>query len=467
MRRNKLILLGLLTLFSMSLVACEEGTTVELDDEDVDVDEIDTTPDEEDENVSQVVYPAGEVIEVNIQIDEADYQDLLANAMDEEYYEADITYNGYTLTNVGVRAKGNSSLKDVFQNGGDRFSFNIDLNLYEDQDLFGIDKLILNNMYMDSTYMAEFLAYEALESLDATTSRTTYTALYINGEYFGLYLSVEHIGNEFLDTNFGNSDGEFYKPETGPGATLEYEGDDYNYSALIDKNAEEETDNELIIDLMSRLESGDNIDDIFDVEGYLKYLAVSTYTVNLDSYQGGMSHNYYLYNNAGTFEWIGWDLNMAFNGFPMSNLSDSDAIGFLIDEPTSSSLSNFPLIEAILSNESYLEIYHGYLEELVTGYFYPDTFSDRVDEVYALINEYVETDPSSFYSYQDFIASIYTDSATSYSIIQFVEERTANVLMQINGTIPSTNNGEGNGLSGGMGGMPGGNPGGDAPTRRP
>lgn len=320
----------MLLLFSLTLVACDESTSVELDDDEVVAEEIDTTPDEEDENVSLVVYPEDEVIEVNIQIDEADYLDLIANAMEEEYYEADITYNGYTLTNVAIRAKGNSSLKDVAQSEGDRYSFNIDLNLYEDQDLFGIDKIILNNMYMDSTYMAEFLAYEALDSLDATSSRTTYTALSINGEYFGLYLSVEQVGSEFLDTNFGNSDGEFYKPETGSGSTLEYEGDNYNYSALIDKNAEDETNNDYVIELMSRLESGEKIDEIFNVEGYLKYLALSTYTVNLDSYQGGMSHNYYLYNNAGTFEWIAWDLNMAFNGFPMNNLSDSDAIGFLI-----------------------------------------------------------------------------------------------------------------------------------------
>ena len=65
-------------------------------------------------------------------------------------------------------------MRDVYESGDDRFSYNIDLNYYEDQDYFGIDKLILNNLFRDPTMMAEYIAYEALDSLDATASRTTY-----------------------------------------------------------------------------------------------------------------------------------------------------------------------------------------------------------------------------------------------------------------------------------------------------
>lgn len=472
MKSQKRINLVLMILSIMLLAGCtelEEQTTEVVDDDSSDIvdvanvyDGMNTTPIEEDPMVSSVVYPTDEVIEVNIVIDDVDYQNIINNATLEEYYECDITYNGYTLYNVGIRAKGNSSLRDVAEQNGDRFSFNIDLNLYEDQDLFGIDKLILNNMFMDPTYMAEFLAYEALNSLDATASRTTYTAVSINGEYFGLYLSVEHVSNEFLDTNLGNSDSEFYKPDIETGANLDYVSDTFNYTGLVDKNTEEDEDsnNDYIIELMSAIESGEEVDDIFNVEGFLKYLAVSTYTVNLDSYQGGMYHNYYLYNNAGTFDWIAWDLNMAFNGFPMLNLSDSEAVTFLIDEPTASAMSNYPLIDAIFSNEEYVELYHTYMQELLDNYFNPTIFEERVNEVYTLIEGYVETDPSSFYTYTEFTNAVYQESSQSYSLIQFVNERSENVQDQLDGTIPSTNNGNGNGLSSGM---PGGMPGGDRP----
>lgn len=400
----------------------------------------------------EVVYPHNEVIEVNIDISDENYQLLLDNAMEETYYTCNITYNGNTLENVAIRTKGNSSLRDVYNSGDDRFSYNIDLNYYEDQDLYGIDKLILNNLFMDPSMMAEYITYEALDALDAVSSRTAYVALSINEVYYGLYLSVEHVSNEFLDDNYGNSDNELYKPDSGIGANLNYITDENNYTGLIDKN-DDDSDNEAIIAFMKQIESGEDLDEVFNVEGFLKYLAVSTFVVNLDSYQGGLFHNYYLYCDNGVFQWIAWDLNMAFNGFPGTQLTDEQATQFLIDEPVINSMNAYPLIETILANETYLEIYHTYLQDLVDGYFNEVTFSSRVSEIDALINTYVESDTNSFYTYEQYLDAVYTSSTTSYSILQFVEERTANIIDQLSGVIPSTNNGLGNITS-----QPGGRP---------
>lgn len=457
---KKLVLLTGICLFSFAFLACDETSTdlkseVNTTYQETDFNTGDLSSMSEEEIVNEYIYPENEVLDVNITISESDYSDMLVNAMDETYHACNITYNGFTLENVAIRTKGNSSLKDVFQSGGDRFSWNIDLNYYEDQDLFGLDKLILNNLYMDPTMMAEFITYEALDSLDIVSSRTTFVALYLNSEYYGLYLSVEHVGNEFLDFYFGNSDGEFYKPDSGTGSDLNYISDSYNYSGLIDKNAEDQTDNTAIIELMEGLSTGENIDDLFNVESYLKYLAVSTFTVNLDSYQGGMNHNYYLYNNEGVFEWIAWDLNMSFNGFPMLNVADSTAVGFLIDEPTAGAIDQYPLIEAILSNETYVEMYHTYMQALLDGYFNAETFETRVDEIYYLIESYVENDPSSFYTYTTFNNAVYHTSGTTLSLLDFVNQRSENVQGQLDGTIASTNNGQGNELGQqGPGGMP-------------
>lgn len=404
---------------------------------------VDTT---ESEMVAEVVYPHDEVIAMNIQITTDTYSELIENAADEEYYSCDITYNGYTLTNVAIRTKGNSSLNDVIKDDGNRFSYNIDLNYFEDQDLFGIDKLILNNIYKDPSMMAEYITYEALESLDATASRTTFVSLSINGEYYGLYLSVEHVGNEFLDTNFDNSDGELYKPDNGTGANLAYITDTTNYSALVNENSDDLT-NGSVIELLERIDSGENIDELFNVDGYLKYLAISTFVVNLDSYQGGAYHNYYLYNNNGVYEWIAWDLNMSFNGFPRASLTDEEAVSFLIDEPTIGSTSNYPLISAILSNDEYLNTYHEYLKELTTNYFDTDTFTQRVTDIDLMINEYVKNDTNSFYSYDEYEKALFSTDTSLYSLVQFIDQRTPNVEQQLSGDISSTNNGEGNGLN--------------------
>lgn len=450
---NKTIFLLLLSLLTLTMVSCSSNSDSDLDDLLSDDSQAESVAGQEDLMVNEVVYPHDEVIEVNIDIDQESYSQLLSTAMDETYYACDITYNGYTLSDVAIRTKGNSSLRDVFQAGGDRFSYNIDLNYYEDQDLFGIDKIILNNLYSDPTMMVEYLTYEALASLDTISSRTTFVALSINDEYYGLYLSVEQVGNEFLDQNFGNSDGALYKPDSGLGVNLKYISDTTSYTGLIDKN-DENSDNEEIINLMKNIASGDPLDDVFDVSSYLKYLAVSTYTVNLDSYQGGIYHNYYLYSNQGVFEWVAWDLNMAFNGFLMMPLTDSQAISFLIDEPVVGALSNSALNEAILSQENYLEEYHTYMQTLLDTYFNIDTFEDRVLEVKDMIDSYVQADLNSFYTYDEFEDACLTSTDTTYSILEFVEKRSENVQDQLLGVIPSTNNGQGNVIDGGSSNRP-------------
>ena len=389
-----------------------------------------------------IVFPHDEVIDVNIVITDEDYQYLLDNAMDEVYVNADITYNGYTLSNVAIRAKGNSSLRDVYNAGGDRFSFKVDLNYYIDgQDLFGIDKLNLNNLFMDPSMMAEYIGYEMFDSLDAISSRTTFAALYINGEYYGLYLSVENIDSEFLEDNFDDSEGYLYKPEMGTGADLSYVSDDpTDYTGLFPTNYDDYT-NDSILELITAIENGDELDEIFDVDQFLKYLAISTYTVHMDSYQGGMFHNYYLYNNDGVYEWLPWDLNMTFNGFPGFSLSDELATQMIIDEPTSSALSNYPIIESVLANEEYLETYHEYLQELIDNYADEDTFNDRVLEIYQMINNYVANDSNSFYSYTEFENALFAD--TTSSLTGYIEARNESVESQLAGLTESTNDGLG------------------------
>ena len=177
--------------------------------------------------IEEVVFPHDEVVDVNIIIDEEVYNEMIENAMDEEYVMADIVYNGYEFSDVAIRPKGNSSLKSVSQSESERLSYKVDFNYYlEDQNFFGLKKINLNNIFSDDTLMAEYLGYEMLEDLDAATLDTTYISLSINGEFHGLYLAVEQVDDVFLEKTYGNSDGELYKPEMGAGADLSYISDD-------------------------------------------------------------------------------------------------------------------------------------------------------------------------------------------------------------------------------------------------
>nr|MDA3847576.1 CotH kinase family protein [Vallitaleaceae bacterium] len=161
--------------------------------------------------VDEVVFPHDDIIKVSIDIDEEEYTLLNENAEMETYVTADITYNGYSFSDIAIRAKGNSSLKSVASTDSDRYSFKVDFNYYiDDQSFFGITKLNLNNIFGDASYMREYIAYEALESLDSVASRTTYVELSVNDVYFGLYLAVEDVNDDFLYDYYGSNDDELY-----------------------------------------------------------------------------------------------------------------------------------------------------------------------------------------------------------------------------------------------------------------
>ncbi|WP_461205365.1 CotH kinase family protein, partial [Clostridium sp. DL1XJH146] len=420
----------------------------------VDLNSANSTSISADENtiVDKVVFPHDEVVDVNIEIDEDVYQNMLDTAIEEEVVMANITYNGYTFSDIGIRTKGNSSLRNVANSDSDRYSFKVDFNYYlEDQDFYGITKINLNNLFNDPSMMAEYIGYEMLDDIDAVSSRTTYVALSINGEYYGLYLAVEQVNSSFLTDHYGDDSGELYKPDSGIGADLAYISDDgMGYTGMFPENMDE-YDNEKLVELIKAIEDGSDLDSILNVDSFLKYLAFSTMTVHQDSYQGAMFHNYYLYNNDGIFEWISWDLNMILNGFPGSGFTDEEAIEFLIDEPVKGEMSSYPLVEAIFENEEYVAKYHEYLQEISEGYLEEDNINEKVLTVYNMIKDYVEIDPSSFYTYDEFEKALFEDEGTNISLLNFVQLRIENVTQQLAGEIQSTNDGQGNsGSSGNM-----------------
>ena len=162
------------------------------------------------------IFDDDKVIEINIEMDETAWQEMLDNAADEEYVAANITVNGTAYNNVAIRPKGNSSLSQlVMDDTTQRYSFKVKFDEYIDgQTLDGLSKLVLNNNMADATYMKEYLSYKLLNSLGVPTPECAYANITVNGEEWGLYLAVEPIEEEFIERNYGSTDGNLYKPES-------------------------------------------------------------------------------------------------------------------------------------------------------------------------------------------------------------------------------------------------------------
>lgn len=162
------------------------------------------------------IFNDDKVMDINIEMDETAWQEMLDNASAEEYTAANITVNGVTYNNIAIRPKGNSSLSQlVMDDTTERYSFKVKFDEYVDgQTLDGLSKLVLNNNMSDATYMREYLSYKLLDSLGVPTPACSYANITVNGEEWGLYLAVEPVEEEFIERNYDSTDGNLYKPES-------------------------------------------------------------------------------------------------------------------------------------------------------------------------------------------------------------------------------------------------------------
>ena len=172
----------------------------------------------DDSSYAETLFDRSSLIEIDIQMDDAAWDNMIATAEDEEYSSCNLVVNGVTYENVGIRPKGNSSMMTVTRNDSERYSWRIKFDKYEKkQTCDGLDILILNNGFHDPGNLNEAISYDMYAFLDADASLYNYAVVYHNGEYFGVYLALEGVDESFAERNYGRDYGELYKPEMGGG----------------------------------------------------------------------------------------------------------------------------------------------------------------------------------------------------------------------------------------------------------
>lgn len=353
----------------------------------------------------ETLFAPNSVADINIVIDEADLEALRSNPLYKEIYNATIIINGEKVSNVGIRTKGDSTLSSLARDTStDRYSFKIDFDYYESgKSYYGLTKLNLNCAYQDSSYMKNYLAYKLFKMMNVPYCESSFAYIKINGQDFGLYEMIEGIEEPYLIKNFGlvNSTGDLYKPD-GTGSDLKWLGDDYDlYTGMNLKTNKETTDNSALISFLDYINNGngEELEKYLNVDEALRYFAINTALSNLDSYQGNMKHNYYLYEINGVFQILPWDFNLAFGGFGGTNIS--------IDNPTNGKLEDRPLLNILLSNDEYKQKYYDYLSEVAT-IFVDGTLKNMIDETANLIEPYVKKDPTKFCTMEQFYESVDT-----------------------------------------------------------
>ncbi|MNJ41475.1 CotH protein [compost metagenome] len=271
---------------------------------------------------------------------------------------------------------------------------------------------------------------------------------------------------------------------TGTGSDLVWLDDDPDSYTGLELKSNSHNGN-VLIEMLDELNHGTDYEKVINVEESLKYIALNVVTNNTDSYIGGNKQNYYLYEKDGIFSILPWDYNMAFGGLgggggmgmgglmrnqntdlPPDWQADTEAMtpndartepqadarvntgtSLLIDEPTQGALAERPLVAKLLAVDEYKEQYHNIITKAIEGYLSEDNFSARVEQLSQMISSYVEQDPTSFYTYEE-----YQQGVTQ--LISTNTKQVDNIAQQLDGTIPSS--GDGSGSGGGMGGGMGG-----------
>ena len=177
------------------------------------------------------LFDASRVHTVEIVMD--DWDGFLETCENEEYAPCSVVIDNEAYQNVGLRAKGNTSLSAVSQMGSRRYSFKVEFDQYDSgKTYYGLDKLCLNNLIQDNTMMKDYLTYRLMGEFGVAAPLCSYVYITVNGEDWGLYLAVEGVEDAFLQRNYGRDHGQLYKPDSmsfggGRGNGRDFDMDDF------------------------------------------------------------------------------------------------------------------------------------------------------------------------------------------------------------------------------------------------
>ncbi|MFY0687173.1 MAG: CotH kinase family protein [Cyclobacteriaceae bacterium] len=317
---------------------------------------------------------------------------------------ATLTFEGLDWYQVGIRYKGNSTLRNAYQSNTDKYPFKLDFDQFEsiypainNQRFFGFKQLNLSNNDNDDSFMREKVAADLFRAFGIPAAHTSFCEVYLNrgngSQFLGLYTLVEEVDNTVYKNQFSTDDGNLYKPD-GNSASFAY--GTWNETEMdLKTGSGDYSDTRALYDhLHSDIRANGiekwqgELEQMFNVDHFLKYLAVNNTIQNWDTY-GNMTHNYFLYNDNGLLTWIPWDNNEAFAEGKMGG-----ALSLGMQEVN----DQWPLIAYIMESPSYQSSYRQHLQTFRSELFNSQAMSSRYQSHQTIIQSVAEKESGRFQS---------------------------------------------------------------------
>lgn len=394
----------------------------------------------------ELPYIQNEVTSIRITLPADSALAMLANQSDSHFYEAQFIFESSglndTIINAGISLRGNTSLNSF------KKSFKISFNEFDNGGSWqDVDQINLIGQQNDPSMLRSALCHSMYRFMEVAAPRTSFTRLYLNETYMGLYLNQEHIDEEFTKKYFDDQgDGNLYKC-TYP-ADLDYisdDPDDYKFANWGTRHYELKTnewkddysDLAHFIDVLNNTDLEDMecaLPEVLDVDGFLRAAAVEVLIGHWDSYIYNMN-NYYLYNNqlTGQFQFIPYD---------MDNTLGIDWVG---QDWVDRNIYSFapsgdprPLYKRLMQIETYRNRFSEHIDYLLDNFFNQDVmiaqayvWQELIEEA-ALEDEFRTLD----FGFDDnaFLNAIdqaWGEPQVDYGIADFVVFRSNNVSLEL------------------------------------
>lgn len=263
-----------------------------------------------------------EMHEVSVSFNDADYVAMINNYLsssEKTWIEADVEIDGASYSQVGLRLKGNSSLRGISLNDDPATTpWLIKFDKFIDgQDHNGLEEFVIRSN-TSVTAINEAVALDLLQLAGLPAQDAIETSFSINGGPAVLRLAIEHPDDEWMKKNF-SSTGALYKAEST--GDYSYRGDDpLAYEDIFDQEAGK--DNADLSPLIDFLKFINNADDTafkaelgvrLDVDSFATYLAMQELLDNFDDIDGPGNNSYLYYSTEDDqFTIVPWDYNLAF-----------------------------------------------------------------------------------------------------------------------------------------------------------
>jgi spore coat protein H len=346
-----------------------------------------------------------------------------------------------TINPVGFRLRGNTSRYSK------KKSFKVSFNTFTPGGkYYGVEKLNLNGEHNDPTVMRSKLMWDILRKWEIPAPRANHVRVYINGDYYGLYLNVEHIDEEFALSRFGNNNGNLYKclyPAdldflgSAPDSYKLMSGNRPVYELITNTEENDYSDLAAFIDVLENSPDDKLICDLealFNTYDYLKIMAADIFCGDWDGYVYN-KNNFYLYNNTATgkMEYIPYDVDNTF-GIDWFNI-DWAQRNIYNWKPGGS--EKRPLYDRLLNNPELRQQFTYYAGQLVTSTIDLDSLTQSIEERKNMIAPYVASDPyyplDYGYDYGDFMLS-YTNATgahVKYGLYPYLNARSLSMSQQL------------------------------------